>query len=123
MAVGKLGEDAAVEFLVKRGHIVLERNWRCSHHELDIITLDKSGIHIVEVKTRVAPVTAQPEDSVNALKQKRMVAAANGYLNSEDFKNKKSSYEEVFFDVIGVTFDRDKTDIEYFPQAFIPLYV
>lgn len=123
MAVGKFGEDAAVEFLEKRGHIILERNWRFSHCELDIISFDRKGIHIVEVKTRVAPVTARPEENVNVLKRKRMIAAAKGYLNSEDFKKKKNSYEEVFFDVIGVTFDRDKTDIEYFPQAFIPLYV
>lgn len=123
MAVGKLGEDAAVEFLEKRGHTVLERNWRCSHYELDIITFDKKGIHIVEVKTRVAPVAALPEENVNALKKRRMVAAAKAYLNSHDFKKKKKSCEEVFFDVIGVTFDREKTNIEYFPQAFIPLYI
>lgn len=35
--IGKLGEDFAVEFLNSRGFIVLERNYKISFGEIDII--------------------------------------------------------------------------------------
>ncbi|MBQ1858056.1 MAG: YraN family protein [Bacteroidales bacterium] len=116
---GNFGEDAACRYLEELGHTILERNWRGGHLELDIISLASDGIHFVEVKTRVAPVSASPEENVGRTKQRRMVAAANKYLNSA---NGSSGFREVFFDVVAVTLDGGKTDIEYFPSAFVPLY-
>ena len=50
--LGKAGEYVACGFLRSMGHIILERNWRSGHLEIDIISLDRDGIHFVEVKTR-----------------------------------------------------------------------
>lgn len=116
---GRYGEDAACRYLEGLGHTVLERNWRGGHLELDIISQAPDGIHFVEVKTRVAPVSASPEENVGWTKQKRMVAAANKYLNG---KGGGQEFREVFFDVIAVTLDGGKTEIAYFPSAFVPIY-
>ncbi|MDT3357089.1 MAG: YraN family protein [Bacteroidota bacterium] len=116
---GRYGEDAACRYLEGLGHTVLERNWRGGHLELDIISQAPDGIHFVEVKTRVAPVSASPEENVGWTKQKRMVAAANKYLNG---KGGGQGFREVFFDVIAVTLDGGKTEIAYFPSAFVPIY-
>ena len=58
--MGDLGEDLASRYLEQLGHTVLERNWRHSHLEIDLITLDAEGLHFVEVKSRTAPVSAAP---------------------------------------------------------------
>jgi len=116
---GRYGEDAACRYLEGLGHKILERNWRGGHLELDIISQAPDGIHFVEVKTRVAPVAASPEENVGWAKQKRMIAAANKYLNTTVCRTK---VQEVFFDVIAVILDGGKTEIEYFPSAFVPIY-
>lgn len=121
MNLGKLGEDHACKFLESHGHTVVERNWRNGHYEIDIISVDKDGIHFVEVKSRVAPVSAAPEENVGYSKQQKLIRAAQRYLHS-DTKKEKFGDVEIFFDVISVIFEGEKTDITYFPQAYVPIY-
>ena len=56
--LGKWGEETAVDFLLKQGYVVLERDWRYgrSKVDLDIIckTPDRHTIVFVEVKTRTS---------------------------------------------------------------------
>lgn len=118
---GRRGEDEACLFLAGRGHTIIERNWRWSHLELDIVSLDPEGIHFVEVKSRTAPALASPEINVNFEKKRRLTRAAAAYLNSE--RRPDLADFEIFFDIITVVFDGDNTLIEYYPNAFIPLYV
>lgn len=118
-AVGKRGEDAACLWLAARGHHVLERNWRGGHCEIDIITADSAGLHFVEVKSRTAPTTADPLVNVTAAKQRHLVQAALKYLHSAD---RRFADAEVFFDIITVIFENDTTQLQYYPQAFIPIY-
>ena len=120
--VGRRGEDAACRYLESQGHVVLERNWRGSHLEIDIITLKLDEIHIVEVKTRTAPAMAMPELNVDRQKQQRLARAAGMYLHSQEKLQLPASLE-VFFDVVSVIIDGEDEHIEYFPQAFIPMYV
>ncbi len=48
--VGSLGEELAVKFLMKRGFVVIDRNYRRPWGELDIVAEKKQKIHFVEVK-------------------------------------------------------------------------
>jgi len=121
MKIGAAGEDAACEFLLGKGHTIIERNFRTGHLEIDLVTLDGIGVHFVEVKTRVAPVSAQPEENVTATKQKRLARAALGYLNRSKDSRLRGDLE-VSFDIVSVTFDGGKTEIEYFPNAWYPVY-
>ena len=118
-AVGKRGEDAACLWLTARGHTVLERNWRGGHCEIDLITADAAGLHFVEVKSRTAPTAADPLVNVTAAKQKHLVQAALKYLHSG---NRRYADAEVMFDIVTVVFYGDTPKIEYYPQAFIPIY-
>lgn len=122
MLLGKRGEDVACSFLEGLGHRILERNFRSGHLEIDIISVDGYGVHFVEVKSRVAPVSAEPEESVTRLKQRKITKAALRYLHSYG-KRSQQGAQEVFFDVMAVTFDRGKERVEWFPGAYIPLYV
>lgn len=116
---GRKGEDEACRYLAALGHDIIERNWRYGHLELDIISMEGKGLHIVEVKSRTAPAIAAPELQVGTVKRRRMVAAAKAFLNS-DRRRSLPPDMEVFFDVVAVVFDGPNFEIEYYPQAFIP---
>lgn len=121
--VGRKGEEEASRYLAGLGHKILARNWRGGHLELDIVTLLGNELHFVEVKSRVAPVMAEPQRNVGREKQRRLVAAAQAFLHAEDRKDLPADLE-VFFDVMSVVFYGTGADfeIEYYPKAFIPLY-
>lgn len=122
MSLGRRGEDVACGFLSGKGHTIVERNYRSGHLEIDIITLDKDGVHFVEVKSRVAPVAVSPEENVTVSKQRKVADAALRYLNMA--KDKRISGDlEVNFDVVAVTFDGGKEIVEWFPNAFYPMYL
>ena len=117
-AVGNLGEEVACNYLRGIGHSILDRNWRYGHLEIDIISTDRQGLHFVEVKSRVAPVSAAPEDNVTFRKQRRLVNAAQAYLHKRSFGDL-----DVTFDVVSVVFEGEKTHIDYYNQAFIPIFI
>lgn len=122
MELGRRGEDVACEFLTGKGHIIVQRNFRSGHLEIDIISLDRNGVHFVEVKSRMAPVAVSPEENVTAAKQKKVAEAASRYLRMS--KDKRISGDlEVNFDVVAVTFDGGKEIVEWFPNAFYPMYL
>lgn len=50
--LGRRAEQVAAEFLARRGHQVLARNWRTRWCEIDIITSQNSVVYFVEVKYR-----------------------------------------------------------------------
>lgn len=122
MELGRRGEDVACEFLTGKGHTIVQRNFRSGHLEIDIISLDRNGVHFVEVKSRVAPVMVSPEENVTAAKQKKVADAALRYLHTS--KDKRLSADlEVSFDVVAVTFDGGGEIVEWFPNAFYPMYL
>ncbi|MBQ8811559.1 MAG: YraN family protein [Bacteroidales bacterium] len=120
-SLGILGEDIACDFLKDRGHVILERNWRAGHLEIDIITLDADGIHFVEVKTRQKNIQAPPQMNVDHGKQSRITKAALRFLKTG--KGVPQGDHECHFDIVAVTFGKDTFSIDWFPQAYIPLYL
>lgn len=119
--LGRLGEDIACDLLRKMGHTILERNYRNGHLEIDIISIDADGIHFVEVKTRRDSIQAPPQYNVDKTKQSRITKAALGFLHSS--KGLPLSSYECHFDVVAVSFSGDAFSTEWFPQAYIPIYV
>lgn len=49
--IGRLGEELAGKFLMKRGYKIVDRNYRRPWGELDIIAERKGKIHFIEVKS------------------------------------------------------------------------
>ena len=119
--LGKRGEDIACSYLQSIGHTILERNYRSGHLEIDIISYDADGIHFVEVKTRQKSIQAPPQENVDSVKQRRIVKAALRYLHTA--KGFPVKDLECIFDVIAITFDGERSSVEWIPQAFIPLYI
>lgn len=117
--VGRRGEDLACRYLENLGHSIVVRNWRCSHLETDIITIEAGTLHFVEVKSRTAPCLALPQTNVNYRKMTRLARAAETFLNSGICR--KLPYGlDVSFDVLTVIFHGENGDIEFIPNAFTP---
>jgi putative endonuclease len=112
--LGKAGEQLAVDLLLTKGFVILERNWRFSHKEIDIIARDSNDIVVVEVKTRNAPVRELPEQAINRQKRQLLISAANAYVKYNRIPL------EVRFDVINVIFERGRPDVSHIRNAFFP---
>jgi putative endonuclease len=80
--LGKMGEDIAAEFFEARGFIVLERNYRTSTGEIDLIVRKDDLIVFVEVKTRTSTRYGLPEEAITSTKQEHMVTSAEEYILS-----------------------------------------
>ena len=119
--LGKAGEEEVCKWLISKGHTILERNWRAGKQEIDISSLDRDGIHFVEVKSRTAPVQGEPEEAVNPAKQRNIVKAARRFMTLKG--NELSDNLEIWFDIAAVTFDGGDVRLNYFPGAFVPIYV
>jgi putative endonuclease len=113
--LGKKGEDIANEFLLKKGFIVKDRNWRYRNGEIDIVALDGKELVIVEVKTRSAAIFEEPHESVSDKKIRFLVNAAEEYIFEKDLNL------ETRFDIISIKwFSEGKYELEYFKDAFYP---
>lgn len=117
ITLGRRGEELAAEYLQQRGHVILERNWRTSHLEIDLVTRAPDGLHFVEVKSVLAPSISAPEEHLTRTKRDRITAAALRYLHS------CGGNDEIFFDAVTVTFRGGSVRISYYPSAWIPMYV
>ncbi len=81
---GRLGEDIAVEALRKLGYRILIRNYRFGKAEVDIIAQKDSVLAFVEVKWRSNNLFGDPQNFVSKQQQKRLIAAADHYVRSND---------------------------------------
>jgi putative endonuclease len=93
---GARGERMAEEFLLNKGYTLLHRNWRTAHKEVDLIALDGTELVFIEIKTRSGLGFGFPEESVSAVKQAHLRAAA------ETFIELYPVYTSVRFDVISI---------------------
>ena len=95
--LGKLGEELAVDFLLKKGYEILETNWTFQKAEIDIIAKIDTKLAVIEVKTRSSLDFGLPQDFVKPKKIQLLVKAINEYVISKDLE------VEVRFDIIAIT--------------------
>ncbi len=77
---GGRAETLAAAFLVARGLVILERNFRCRRGEIDIIARDGETLVFAEVRLRTRSDFGGAAASITARKRARMTAAALYYL-------------------------------------------
>ncbi|HHH52756.1 MAG TPA: YraN family protein [Bacteroidetes bacterium] len=114
LTIGKKGEEIAVEFLVEKGYLILERNWRFKKAEIDIIAKDKDGTLVfVEVKTRSYTYFGEPEAFVNDKKKSLMLDTASEYMRTIDYD------WAIRFDIIGIVIEKEGSPkVSHFEDAF-----
>ncbi|MDI9338471.1 MAG: YraN family protein [Alphaproteobacteria bacterium] len=100
--VGQFSEEIASDFLIAKGWIILERNWRHKHWEIDIIALFNNTLHFVEVKMRSSNTFGYPEEAIKKEKMNHLKWAASAY----QLKNPK--YLWVQFDVVSILLTKNR---------------
>lgn len=96
-AVGAYGERVAVAHLLNEGMVLLDRNWRCTAGEVDIILRDGDTLVFCEVKTRRSDRFGTPAEAVGTTKIRRLRRLAAEWLSISGIRP-----AGVRFDVVSV---------------------
>jgi putative endonuclease len=78
--LGRQAESDAARFLESRGLKTVARNWRCRFGEIDLVMQDGATLVFVEVRMRRRSDFGGAVASVDASKQRKLLAAARQYL-------------------------------------------
>lgn len=113
--IGELAEQLAQSHLLKIGYRILDTNYHYGHLELDIVAQDGDQLVIVEVKARNGIRYEHPSEAVTNAKIKRIVEAADGYIQEKDWQG------ETRFDIITIIFFGQNFELEHFKEAFYPM--
>jgi len=113
LLLGKEGERLAERYLRNKGYRLLERNYRCSAGELDLIVLDRRVAVFVEVKTRTGNAFGTPFEAVESRKQHKMIQAAQFFLAQKGLQQRDAR-----FDVVGVWWAGGAPVVEHIENAF-----
>jgi putative endonuclease len=112
-ALGKAGEEVAIQYLRQQGYQVLERNYRCRFGEIDLIARDGSTLAFIEVKTRRSQKFGPAAAAVTIEKQRHLIKVSQIYLT-----RKRQASELCRFDVVTVELDANTLHIELIKNAF-----
>jgi len=110
--LGKKGEQLAVDFLLKNGYVIVERNYRFDKAEVDIIARKEEILAIIEVKTRSTSDFGNPQDFVKPKQIQRLVKAVDEYVTVNNLD------VEVRFDIIAIVKEGKNYKIEHLENAF-----
>src|SRR5258708_39818809 len=77
--IALLGEQLAVDYLVDKGYVIIERNYRKKYAETDIIAIYKDTLVFIEVKTRTSNEFGTPFEAITLWKLKCLIRSAQLY--------------------------------------------
>jgi putative endonuclease len=80
LRLGARGEAAACAQLEASGYLILARNYRCPHGEIDIVALEGDVLVFVEVKSRTPSRYGSPRDAVTPAKRRKLARTASHYM-------------------------------------------
>ena len=100
VAVGASAEHVATELLVRRGYRIVERNFRCTSGELDIVARDGDILCFVEVRSRSRADHGHATEAVDKKKQRQVARVALHYIGLRN-----PSFDRSRFDVVAITGD------------------
>ena len=115
LELGRKGEQLAKTLLENAGYEILDENWTHGKAEVDLIAYKDKVIIFAEVKARTGNGFGEPEDFVDARKQRLLVEAAHEYIYLMNHEG------EVRFDIISLLFDKNGNyKIKHIEDAFWP---
>ena len=111
--LGARGEEAAADYLERKGYAILERNYRCRAGEVDMIAGDGADVVFVEVKTRRSRRFGSGAEAVGRQKQMALARLAAEYL-----ARRRLVGVNCRFDVVVVDETAEGFRIEHIRNAF-----
>lgn len=112
--LGRRAETLACERLATANLVVVARNWRCRHGEIDVVATAPGLVVFCEVKARRSSAFGTPAAAVTARKQARLRALAAAWLAANGHPPSR-----VRFDVVTVSWPRGQPPlVEHLEGAF-----
>lgn len=111
--LGRRGEDYVLRALERRGAELLDRNWRCTFGELDLVAATATHVRFIEVKTRSSMTFQEPHEAVTPAKRRRIVRSAQCWLLSHPEEQRPCT-----FDVAEVLVTGEGFKMRYWADAF-----
>ncbi|CAB4939384.1 unannotated protein [freshwater metagenome] len=118
IAIGRAGEQFALEHLERLGFALVARNHRTRHGEIDLVVCDARTLVFAEVKTRVCGRGGPtPWDALHERKRRQVRRMAAAFLHDVWAR---PHAQEIRFDAIGVLVDDrgDLAALEHLEAAF-----
>jgi putative endonuclease len=109
LARGRWGEDLAAQEYRRRGFDIIDRNWRTTSGELDLVACRGRLVVFCEVKARRTADYGPPSAAVGPAKQQRIRTLAMEWLDAH-----RPGRVELRFDVVAIT----GTHLEVIEAAF-----
>jgi putative endonuclease len=100
----------AARHLVEAGMVLLERNWRCSAGEIDLVLRDGRTLVFCEVKTRSSTAFGSPLESVGPEKAARLRRLAALWIEAHGVRAR-----DVRIDLVGVLQSATTTVVDHVP--------
>jgi putative endonuclease len=93
--LGRHGEALAADFLALQGMRIIERNWRCSEGEIDIVAIDGDTLVVAEVKTRRSLNYGHPFEAVGMAKLARLHRLAASWCREHEVRAQRRRVDVV----------------------------
>ena len=111
--LGRRGEDLAAELYERSGFRIVERNYRTSEGEIDVVARRGDVVVFCEVKTRGTDRWGLPAETVVASKRARLKRLAARWM-----RERGPGPVEVRFDVVSIVLRNGVPEVMHFPDAF-----
>lgn len=111
---GQYAERLAEKYLKQHGLKLKNRNFFTKAGEIDLVMADGDSWIFVEVRYKSSDEWANPAESITPQKQRKIIKAAQYYLQKFD----KSGKKPCRFDVILMSGDLNSPQIEWLEHAF-----
>jgi putative endonuclease len=115
---GDRSERAAARFLRRLGYRILARNVNLIVGELDIVALDGRTVVFVEVRSTEGGNVERTTLSIDAVKQRKLTAAAMAYLQKHRLLDVSSRFDAI---IVSWPANQRLPQIVHFPNAFEPI--
>lgn len=109
---GDKGELLAADYLRNNNYLIIDKNWKTGHKEVDLIAKDGNFIVFIEVKTRKNIKGFSAEDVLSYKKREFLIEAAEKYIEEKNITN------EVRFDLVLISLQNQKNEIILIKDAF-----
>ena len=105
---GKKGEELALEYFLRKGYTLVEKNWRHARSEIDLVMMYEDVLVFIEVKYRKTLTFGKPEESVSFHKMNMLKEGIEAYWNLHPHVT------SIRLDILSIFVDKKNQDIEYF---------
>jgi len=113
---GRIAEEIAHDYLNSRfGFVLLERNYRTPHGEIDLIMKDGDVTVFIEVRSRTKQSFLDTLETIDRRKCKRIINSSEYYLQRQ---NKNCNDVKCRFDVVTLNGPLKAARVEWIKDAF-----